>query len=170
MKQLLAVFVVLLFYVAPVEPRKLGGRPASQASQPASQADPGAASAELVTLTNAWNEAINANDRAKLESFLAPEYAAYGWNGKLWAARSPWLDNVHFYSENTLREISPRVYGDFAIVTSVATFIFARDGHPSKETSILVDTWRRMNGRWQVVTRTICRTSSTSPSSASPCS
>jgi hypothetical protein len=162
MKQLLATFLVLL-YVSPVQPQK-------SASQPTSQAGLDAASAELVTLTNAWTEAINANDRSKLGAFLAAEFAAYGWNGELWATRSKWLDNVHLFSENVLHEISPRVYGDFAIVTSVTTFVFTRDGHPSHETSILVDTWRRMNGRWQVVTRTICRTSSTSPSTTSPCS
>jgi hypothetical protein len=63
MKQLLAVFLVLLFYVSAVQPQK-------SVSQPTSQAGPDAASAELVTLTNSWNEAINANDRAKLEAFF----------------------------------------------------------------------------------------------------
>jgi hypothetical protein len=162
MKQLLAVFLVLLFKMSPVQPQK-------SASQPTSQADLDAASAELVTLTNAWTQAINANDRAKLEALITPEFAAYGWSGELWATRSQWLDNVHFYSENTLHKISPRVYGDFAIVTSVDTSVVTDDGHSSHITAILVDTWRRMNGRWQVVTRTICRTSSTSPT-ASPCS
>jgi hypothetical protein len=76
MKQLLAVFLVLPFYVWPVQAQKT-------ASQPASQAGRDAASAELVTLTNAWTQAINANDRVKLEALMAPEFAAYGWNGKL---------------------------------------------------------------------------------------
>ena len=159
MKQLLAVFVVLLFYALPLQPQK-------SASQPASQPGPDAASAELVTLTNAWTEAINANNRAKLEALLAPEFAVYGWNGELWATRSPWLDNVHLYSENALHETSPRIYGDVAIVTSVATFVVTYDGGPSNKTAILVDTWRRMNGRWKVVTRTVCRISSTSASTA----
>jgi hypothetical protein len=163
MKQLLAVFLILPFYMSPVQPQK-------SASQPTSQTGLDAASAELVTLTNAWTGAINANDPAKLDTLLAPEFAAYGWNGELWATRSQWLDNVHFYSENTLHEISPRVYGDFAIVTSVTTFVFTHNGHPASETSILVDTWRMTNGRWQVIARTICRTSSTSHSTASPCS
>jgi ketosteroid isomerase-like protein len=163
MKQLLAVFLVIFFCMSPVQAQK-------SASQPTSQAGLDAASSELVTLTNAWTEAINANDRVKLEALMAPEFAAYGWDGELWAARSKWLDNVHFYSENTLHGISPKVYGDFAIVTSVTTFIVTYDGRPpSNKTSILVDTWRKMNGRWQVVTRTICRTGSTSSSAANPC-
>jgi hypothetical protein len=99
MKQLLAVFLVLLFYVSPVQPQK-------SASQPTAPAGLDASSAELVTLTNAWTDAINANDRARLEALLAPEFAPYGWNGELWAARSQWLHNVHFYSGNTSHEIS----------------------------------------------------------------
>ena len=63
MKQLLAVFLVLLFYVSPVEPQK-------SASQPASQTGLDAGSAELVTLTNAWTDASNAKDRAKLEALM----------------------------------------------------------------------------------------------------
>jgi Domain of unknown function (DUF4440) len=160
MKQLLAVFLGLLFSALPLQPQK-------SASQPGTKPGPDTASAELVTLTNAWTEAINANSRAKLEALLAPEFAVYGWNGELWAARSPWLDNVRFYSENALHEISPRIYGDFAAVTSVATFVVTDDGRPSNKTAILVDTWRRMNGRWQVVTRTVCRIGSTSASTAS---
>jgi hypothetical protein len=52
MKKILAVLLALLFYASAVQPQKL-------ASQPTSKAGPGAASAELVTLTNSWNEAIN---------------------------------------------------------------------------------------------------------------
>jgi Domain of unknown function (DUF4440) len=160
MKLVLAVFLGLLFCALPLQPQE-------SASQPGTQAGPDGASAELVTLTKAWTEAINANNRAKLEAILAPEFAVYGWNGELWATRSPWLENVRFYSENTLHEISPRVYADFAIVTSVATFVVTDDGRPSNKTAILVDTWRRTNGRWQVITRVVCRISSTSASTAS---
>jgi ketosteroid isomerase-like protein len=163
MNQLLAVCLFFFLYASPVQsPRS--------ASQPASQAAPDAASDELVTLTNAWNDAINANDRAKLESFLAPEFALYTWSGKLWTTRSPWLDNVRRYSDSALREISPRVYGDFAVVTSSSTFVVTDDGQSSSKTAVLVDTWRRTNGRWQVVARKSCRVSPTSASTASPCS
>jgi len=136
--------------VSPVQPQRL-------ASQPISQAGLDAAAAELVTLTNAWTEAINAKDRAKLEALMAPEYALYGWSGEVWAPRSQWLDNLFHHikiRENTLRELSPRVYGDFAIVTSVGTWAGTFDGDSFNQKTIVVDTWRRMNGRWQVVTRT----------------
>ena len=113
--------------------------------------------AVLVSLTNSWTDAINTKDRAKLDELMAPEYALYGWSGEVWAPRSQWLDNLFHHikiRENTLRELSPRVYGDFAIVTSVGTWAGTFDGDSFNQKTIVVDTWRRMNGRWQVVTRT----------------
>jgi ketosteroid isomerase-like protein len=166
MKQLLAVFLVLFFYVSPVEPQK-------SASQPASQAGPDAGSAELVTLTNAWADASNAKDRAKLETLMAQEFALYGWNGKLWSPRSEWLDNLinrmQITEPWTMREVAPRVYGDFAIVTAVGTVAYTSDGHVTNLNVAVVDTWRRTNGRWQVVARNSCRISPTSASTPSPC-
>jgi hypothetical protein len=99
MSQALALFLGLLFSASSLQPQK-------SASHPTSPAGLEAGSNELVTLTNAWTDAINANDRARLEALLAPEFAPYGWNGELWAARSQWLHNVHFYSGNTSHEIS----------------------------------------------------------------
>ncbi|HXM96128.1 MAG TPA: nuclear transport factor 2 family protein [Candidatus Dormibacteraeota bacterium] len=107
--------------------------------------------------TNAWTDAINAKDRAKLEVLMAPEYALYSWSGELWAPRQEWLDNLFNHikiSKNTLREIAPRVYGDFAIVTSVGEWAGTSDGESFNQKTIVVDTWRKINGRWQVVTRT----------------
>jgi ketosteroid isomerase-like protein len=166
MKQLLAVFILLLFCVPPVQPQK-------SASQPTSPAGLDAGSAELVTLTNAWTDASNAKDRAKLEALMAPEFALYGWNGELWAPRSEWLDNLLNHMEIkepwTMRELAPKVYGDFAIVTAVGTAAYTSDGHLFKLNVAVVDTWRRTNGRWQVVARNSCRISSTSASTTSPC-
>jgi ketosteroid isomerase-like protein len=166
MKQLLAVFLVLLFYVSPVQPQK-------SASQPTAPAGLDASSAELVTLTNAWTEASNAKDRARLEALMAPEFALYGWNGHLWAPRSAWLDNLLNHMEITepwtMRELAPKVYGDFAIVTAVGTVAYTEDGHPFKLNVVVMDTWRRTNGRWQVVARNSCRVSPTSALTASPC-
>jgi hypothetical protein len=62
-----------------------------------------------------------------------------------------------------MRELAPKVYGDFAVA-------YTEDGHPFKLNVTLVDTWRRTNGRWQVVARNSCRISSTSASTTSPCS
>lgn len=166
MKRVLALFLGLLFSALSLQPQK-------SASQPTSVAGLDAGSTELVTLTNAWTDASNSKDRAKLEALMAPEFALYGWNGELWAARSQWLDNLLNHMEIkepwTMRELAPKVYGDFAIVTAVGTVAYTEDGHPFKLNVVVVDTWRRTNGRWQVVARNSCRISSASASTTSPC-
>jgi hypothetical protein len=100
MKQLRAVFLVLFLCAPLVHLQK-------SASQPTSQAGLDATAAELVVLTDAWTDAINANGRAKLETLMAPEFAAYGWNGGQLATRWLWLNNVHSFSENALQRNLP---------------------------------------------------------------
>jgi ketosteroid isomerase-like protein len=122
-------------------------------NQPANQ---DANAAELVALTNAWTNAINSKDRSKLDELMAPDYALYGWNGELLAPRAEWMDNLFNHlkiSAFTTEELAPRVYGDFAIVTSVGVWAGTVDGDPFNYNVILVDTWRKMGGRWQVVAR-----------------
>jgi ketosteroid isomerase-like protein len=165
MKQLLVVFLGLLFYASPLQPQK-------PVSQPATQAGLDATSAELVSLTKAWTDAINAKDHAKLEALMAPEFALYRWSGELLAPRSPWLDYLDHTEirEYTVRDISPRAYGEFATVTSVCTWAGVHDGRPFNSNSILLDTWRKMDGKWQVVGRNSCSPTPTSASTPSPCS
>jgi hypothetical protein len=81
MKRLL-VFLALLFGVSSIQPQE-------PASKPSSPLD--AASAELVTLTNAWTDAINAKDHTKLEVLMAPEFALYAWKGEVWAHGRGWI-------------------------------------------------------------------------------
>jgi hypothetical protein len=116
MKQVLVAVLGLLFFTSSVSSQK-------PASQPAPQAGLDAASAELVTLTNSWTDAMNAKDHAKLEALMAPEFALYRWNGEVNARRPDWLDNLDHIEikEYTVRNVSPRIYGEFAIVTSVCS-------------------------------------------------
>jgi ketosteroid isomerase-like protein len=165
MKQLLAVFLVFLLYLSTLQPQK-------SASSPATQASLDTTSAELVTLTKAWTDAINAKDHAKLEALMAPEFALYRWNGEPLAHRLPWLDFLDHteINEYTVRDISPRAYGEVAIVTSVCTWAGVHDGSSFDYKSIMVDTWRRVDGKWQVLARNSCSPTPASASTPSPCS
>jgi hypothetical protein len=73
-----------------------------------------------------------------------------------------------------VRDVSARAYGEFATVTSVCTWAGtwagAYDGSSFDFKSIMVDTWRRTNGKWQVVARSSCSPTLTSASTPSPCS
>ncbi|MGD0544830.1 MAG: nuclear transport factor 2 family protein [Candidatus Acidiferrales bacterium] len=168
MKQVVAVFVGLIFCVSPLQPQK-------SAAQTAAQASPDAASVELVTLTNTWTDAINAKDHAKLETLMAPEFALYRWNGEVLSHRAQWLDNLDRIkiNEYTVRDVSAKPYGEFAIVTSVCTWAGTWTGVSENSSfdykSIMVDTWRRANGKWQVVARSSCSPTHASADTPSPC-
>ena len=142
------LIIMVLLFVASMEAQK--------ASAPSSSQPDKIASDELVTLTNEWVAAINAKDRAKLEALMAPDYALYGWNGEKWAARLEWLDNllnhikIDAYSH---QNIAAQVYGSIANVTSVGNWKGSFDGKAFDERDIVVDTWRRADGHWQVVSR-----------------
>jgi ketosteroid isomerase-like protein len=165
MKRVVVVLGLLLFTTSlPSQ------RPASQATP---QAGLEAASAELVTLTNSWTDAVNAKDHAKLEALLAPEFALYRWNGEVNARRPDWLDNLDHIEikEYTVRNVSPRIYGEFAVVTSVCTWAGVYgSGHPFNFNAVMVDTWRKTNGKWQVVARNSCSPNPATASTPSPCS
>jgi ketosteroid isomerase-like protein len=164
MKQLLVVSLALLFYASPAQSQQ-------PASPPAAQAGLDTASAELVTLTKAWTDAMNAKDHAKLEALVAPEFALYRWNGERMAQRPEWLDFLYHteIKEYTVRDISARAYGEFGVVTLVCTWTGAHDGAPFDLHSVMVDTWRRTNGKWQVVSRNSCTPTAASAGTSSPC-
>ncbi|MGD0305788.1 MAG: nuclear transport factor 2 family protein [Candidatus Acidiferrales bacterium] len=165
MKQVLAILLGLLFSTSLLSIQ-------NPASQSPPQSNPDAVSAELVTLTNSWTDAINAKDHAKLETLMAPEFALYRWNGEVLAPRPDWLEflDATQIKEYTVRGVSPKVYGDFAVVTSVCTWAGVHNGRSFNYDSIMADTWRRSNGEWQVVARNSCSPTPTTASTPSPCS
>lgn len=164
MKQLLVVALALLFSVPP-------GLTQQPPSPSTGQAGLDTASAELVTLTKAWTDAMNSKDHTKLEALMAPEYALYRWNGELMAPRTDWLDFLYHteIKEYTVRNISARAYGDFGVVTLVCTWTGVHNGSPFDVHSVIVDTWRRTNGKWQVVARSSCTPTPASAGTPSPC-
>jgi len=168
MKQLLVTVLSLIFCALPLQSQQ-------PASQLATQAGQDAASAELLTLTNAWTDAINANDHAKLETLMAPEFALYRWNGEVLSRRPQWLDNLDHIEINefTVRDVSARTYGEFATVTSICTWAGTwhgvYDGTFFDFKSIMVDTWPRMDGKSKVVARNSCSPTHASADTPSPC-
>jgi ketosteroid isomerase-like protein len=168
MKQLMFAFFAFVFYASLLQPQK-------PVSQPGPQTGVDTASAELVSLTNAWTDAINAKDHAKLEALMAPEFALYRWSGEVLSPRPKWLDNLDHIkiTEYTVRDVSARTYGDFAVVTSVCTWAGtwtgAYEGTSFDYKSIMADTWRRKGGKWQVVARSSCSPTPASAGTPSPC-
>lgn len=164
MKQLQLGLLALIFYASP-------GQGQSPAKPPALPANHGTVSVELVTLTKTWTDAMNAKDHVKLEALMDPEFALYRWNGELVTQRSDWLDFLYHtdIKEYTLHNISARAYGDFGVVTSVCIWNGVHAGEPFDVHSVMVDTWVRRDGRWQVITRNSCTPTPTSAGGPDPC-
>jgi ketosteroid isomerase-like protein len=113
--------------------------------------------ARLIDLTNDWTDAITRIDRSKLDELMASDFKLYSWSGQQLATKSEWLDNLfnHIKITNyTLEKVSPRIYDDFAIVTSEGEWAGSLDEKPFDRKTIVLDTWRKINGQWQVATRT----------------
>lgn len=150
MKNILFFGVLLL--VAPVS---LNAQEVSHSS-----ATPSAVESELVSLTDAWTEAIIAKNRPKLEELMAPDFALHAWDDSWRAARATWLENLFAHidiAEYHHSAIVAHVYGDVAVITSKWYWRGKRgqtsEKKPFMEHGYVVDVWRRNGGRWQVVSR-----------------
>jgi ketosteroid isomerase-like protein len=113
--------------------------------------------AELLFFTQEWATATSAKDLAKLEALMSPDYAQYHWDGSLWETRSQWLENLMrrlTIRHSELRNIAVKIHGEMAVVTSVRYWSGSVHGKAFRERDLVVDTWRKRGGRWQVCSRT----------------
>lgn len=116
---------------------------------------------ELVRLTLEWTDAINAKDRTKLDTFMAPSFVLHPWDWSWQVERERWLNNlfdqldIRAYSHSAIKA---QVFGDVAAVTSNWYWRGARGPSgarkPFEEHGYCLDMWKRTEGRWQVVSRT----------------
>lgn len=113
--------------------------------------------AELVSLTNAWTDAILAKDQARLDALMAPDFALHAWEGGPDVPRARWLENLLQHlniPELKHSAIVAHVYGDIATVTSKYYWRGTFNDKPFENHGYVIDVWRRSDGRWQVVSRT----------------
>jgi hypothetical protein len=50
--------------------------------------------AQLVSLSDAWTEAINGKNRSKLEELMASDFALHAWDDSWCVERANWLENL----------------------------------------------------------------------------
>jgi hypothetical protein len=124
-------------------------------AQPAAVGSP---EPELISLTDAWTNAILAKDTAKLDALMAPDFALYFWgDAALSVPKALWLENLlqrYKIAEYQHSAITARVYGDVGLVTSKYYWRGAFRDKPFEYHGYVVDIWRRSNERWQVASRT----------------
>ena len=126
------------------------------ASFPAVAEDP--QTAEFRALEIAWSQAIRAQDRERLESFLSPDYTLTVAlpTGLSVTEREAWLRNavtVYKIHEFEFTEVAVRRFGDVAIVSSRYKQKATVNGRDRSGDAFLTDVWVRANGKWRVSAR-----------------
>lgn len=120
----------------------------------------GAVEREIVELEKKWNDAIQRQDLAQMELFLADSYfLAGGMQGRPLRVvpRERWLENLKSYKVHSysIDDIKVSVYGDMAVVLMLYTQK-ATVGHPPTDRSaqfVLTDVWVKQKSGWRVAQR-----------------
>ena len=112
---------------------------------------------DVAAATQAWLEAVNSHDPARVVALYDPEAV-------FWGTLSPTLrdtpEAVHDYFKGlpdqpqlkgALGEQRIRVYGDIAINTGSYTFANVREGQPVTTAARFSFTYRQRDGRWMIV-------------------
>ena len=120
--------------------------------------DPGTDAAQVIAAEKAWADAALARDRKVLEELTGQELSQANWDGSRPTPRSQWLENLLTRLEFQHLEISghnAQVFGDMAVVTSRFSWEGKLSGQPFAAKGVLMDVWRKRDGRWQAVFRAV---------------
>ena len=116
------------------------------------------ATAKFRALEEAWTTAIQAQDRARLEAYLRPEYtltvAVVG--GLTSIDRVTWLEyavSTYVIHEFQFNELVVREYGNTAVVSSRYTQKATFDGGDLSAEFFITDVWVKTGEKWQVSAR-----------------
>jgi hypothetical protein len=116
---------------------------------------------QIVQLEQQWMEAMKGRDETTLNRLLGSEFTLAGISDLEHPAvpRSTWIDNTlhHLKVESfSFDKTKVRIFGDTAIVQAVFTWkgVFNNEDEFT-DTTLLIDTWLRRGGNWQVVSRLV---------------
>jgi ketosteroid isomerase-like protein len=144
--RLLGVFAMLVFALIP------SGLPAQQPVKLDSDLQ-----AEFRGLEAQWMDAAKAQDRARLEEFLAPEYVltiAVLGRPLIHMSRADWLDAAYKIEAYEFKELVAKRFGtDVVVVTSYYTQKAIVNGRDRSGDFFLTDVWVRDGKRWRVAWR-----------------
>src|ERR1700689_2587463 len=121
-------------------------------AQDKTQMDP--EQARIMTLENAWNQAVQQKDASALKILLAPDLIYVEYDGTLMdkahylaSVQSPSLEPVRIVNEST----SVRIYGAVAVVNGVCRENGTKNGKPYLLHERFTDTWIRRGDSWVCV-------------------
>jgi ketosteroid isomerase-like protein len=110
--------------------------------------------ARILTLENAWNQAVQQKDASALNMLLAPDLIYVEYDGTLMnkaqylaSVQSPVLLPARIVNEST----NVRLYGAVAIVNGVCREDGLKNGKPYTLRERFTDTWIRRGDNWVCV-------------------
>ncbi len=110
--------------------------------------------ARILTLENAWNQAVQQKDKAALEMLLGADLVYVDYDGKM-MNRAQYLASVQSQLAQPVRIVSEsmsvHLYGAAAVVSGVYRESGVRNGKPYLLRERFVDTWARRGESWVCV-------------------
>jgi ketosteroid isomerase-like protein len=114
-------------------------------------ARPDAEQARILTLENAWNQAVQQKDASALDILLAPDLIYVEYDGTLMnkgqylaSVRSPSMQPLHIVNESS----SVHLYGMVAVVNGICRENGVKKGKPYTLRERFTDTWVRRSDNW----------------------
>ncbi len=112
---------------------------------------PDAEEARILTLENAWNQAVQQKDAAALKMLLAPELVFVDYDGTL-MDKAAYLTSIQAPSSHPARifneDMNVRIFGAVAIVSGVCRETGVKNGKPYAIRMRFTDTWLRRGDSW----------------------
>jgi ketosteroid isomerase-like protein len=140
-----ALLIFALFSVAQAQNEKPQPTPLSKAEQ------------EVMTAEQEWMDAVKQRDEAKLKSIMADEYTLSNLMNfsRPSVPKAKWIENTKNLKVDSFSFDKPRVrvYDNTATVHTLFNMKGVFQEKPYEDTFVLIDTWVKRNGRWQVVSR-----------------
>jgi ketosteroid isomerase-like protein len=115
----------------------------------------GTAEQELITVENAWKQAVVNRDAASLQRLYADEYLSMDQEGMVWdKAQDIAIDTTggSRLASYNLEDLKVRLYGNVAVVTGSNTSEGTFHGSAAEGQSRFTDVFVKRDGRWQCVT------------------
>lgn len=110
--------------------------------------------ARILTLENAWNQAVQQKDAQALQMLLAPDLSYVEYDGTL-MNKAEYLASVAAPSMHPLRIVNEGVtvhlYGEVAVVNGVCRESGVKKGKPYALRERFTDTWVRRGDKWECV-------------------
>jgi ketosteroid isomerase-like protein len=108
----------------------------------------------ILSLENAWNQALEQKDQAALQMLLGPDLVYVDYDGKL-MDRAEYLTSVQVHSlqpsQIASESMHVHLYGTVAVVNGVYRETGLKNGKPYQLRERFTDTWIRLGNSWQCV-------------------